>query len=269
MGAGPDRDQLLDRLVRLGHLDFDDFRLLDPLTVRLVLVDPAAHPDWPLALSNAPHVLLHFRHSANLQPEICSLKSAVTPSLSAIHAAQSRLTHRFAFDLLREKAPPLYDALPWHDWGFSIVARRFKLWQTRLLLAGDGTTLTIARCRKSAGVYVVEPLPVLARYIEKKGELEKVKRLRVLTHSLTHSLPLAESSADLAVIGSLPSLPTDNWQPLIREFARVCRNVLLVENNPLLPPLDGSLLTTAGFRPDSVDVRSLGPRRCWWMLGRQ
>jgi len=269
MGAGPDRDQLLDRLVRLGHLDFDDFRLLEPLTVGRVLTDPAAQDDWPLALNNTPHILLHFRRSANLQSEICNLKSAMTPSLPAIHAAQSRLTHRFAFDLLREKSPPLYDALPWHDWDFSIVARRFKLWQTRLLLAGDGTTLTIARCRKSAGVYVVEPLAVLARYIERKGELEKVKRLHVLPSSLYPSIPLSPSSADLAIIGSLPSLPTDNWQPLIREFARVCRNVLLVENNPLLPPLDGSLLTTAGFRPDSVDVRSLGPRRCWWMLGRQ
>ena len=252
-------------LVRLGHLSFDDFLLLaPPVLASFFIVHPSSLPDWSLALNNAPHILLHFRRSVNLQSAIFNLQSPA--SAADISAAQQRLVTHFAYELLRAKAPPLYDALPWHDWDFSIVARRFPLWKTRFLLAGDGTTVTMCRCRKSAGVYAVEPDKAIARYVERKAEVEKVRRFRGVNSSLTASLPLPPASADLAIVGSIPSLNTDNWKLAIHELLRVSANVLLLENNPLAPPLDDKLLTASGFQPASIEARSLGQRRCWWYI---
>jgi hypothetical protein len=251
-------------LVRIGQLCFDDFLLVSAETLDIGHWTPDVASDWSLALNIAPHVELHFRSAdCKLQTANCKL-SAGPPSLTDIRAAQQRLVNTFAYDLLRAKAPPLYDALPWHDWDFSIVAKRFKLWQTRFLLAGDGTTVTMCRCRKSAGVYVLEPDETLARYIELKCEKEKVRRLRILRSSLTPSLPLPSDSVDLAILGSSPELQTANCKLVIQDLLRVAANALIVEFSPLAPPLAETPLLDAGFRPDSVAVSGLGPRRCWW-----
>jgi hypothetical protein len=261
-------------LVRLGHLCFDDFQTVTPETLDLGLWTPDLASDWSLALNNAPSVQLHFRRSANLQSAICNLQS-VHPhpclSPSSIASAQARLVSAFALELLKAKAPPLYDSLPWHNWDFSIVAKRFKLWQTRFLLIGDGTTVTMCRCRKSAGVYVLEPCESIARYVERKAVLEKVRRFRLLRTGASSPspqslipIPLPDHSVDLAILGSCPSLDTGHWQLVTREMLRVSRNILLIENSPLSPPFAEMPLTDAGFRPDSVAVSGLGQRRCWW-----
>ncbi|MCX6842514.1 MAG: hypothetical protein NTX53_09570 [candidate division WOR-3 bacterium] len=252
----------------MGHLCFDDFLLVDPdVLASSFILHPSSLSDWSVALNNAPHVLAHFRRSESvLTPSFCNLASDFVPPLEQIRAAQSRLVHAYAYDLLRAKAPPLYDALPWHDWDFSIVAKRFRLWQTRLLLAGDGTTVTVCRCRKSAGVYVLEPCETIASYIEQKCEKERVRRLRVLHSSLTPSLPLPSDSVDLSVVGSVPLLDTGHWQMVTREMLRISRHVLLIENSPLAPPLDQSWLRDNGFVSETVEVRSLGPRPCHWKL---
>jgi hypothetical protein len=261
---------LQSAIVRLGHLRFHDFLLLDPhVLASSFILHPSSLPDWSLALNNAPHVLTHFRRSANLQSAICNLQSdGVRPCLStsSIASAQSRLVHAFAYELLREKAPPLYDALPWQDWDFSVVTKRFRLWQTRFLLAGEGTTVTMCRCRKSAGVYVLEPCETIARYSERKAALENIRRFRLLRSSLTPSLPLPSSSVDLAILGSSSELETRNSKLVTAELLRVSANVLLLENSPLVPPLTEPPLLDAGFRPDTVAVSGLGPRRCWWRM---
>jgi len=254
--ADLDRDKLLSAVARLGRLCFDDFRRLEAPTTRRVLSAPETADLWPLALNNTPAVLLHFRRSTGVSSFIVHRSS-----LAEVASAQSRLVHAFALHLLKVKAPPLYDALPWHDWDFSIVARRFKLWQTRILLAGDGSSVTMCRCRRSAGVYVLEPHQTIARYVERKGELEKVKRLRVLRASLD-KIPLADHSVDLAIIGST----LDSAAP--HELSRVAADVLVVENNPLLSPLEEQPFLNSGFTPNTVEVRSLGPRRSWWKAGR-
>jgi len=256
-------------LVRLGRLSFDDFRLLGPQTLlSQFTLHNSLLSDWSFALNNAPHIELHFRAvNCSLQPANCKLAEG-PPSLADVEAAQKRLVTHFAYELLRAKAPPLYDALPWQDWDFSIVAKRFKLWQTRFLLAGDGTTVTMCRCRKSAGVYVVEPDESIARYIERKAVTEKIRRFRLLRSSLAPSLPLPPSSVDLAIIGSSPDLQAANCRLVILELLRVAADVLLIENNPLSSPLDEKPLTDAGFRPDSVAVAGLGLRRCWWRTSR-
>jgi hypothetical protein len=51
------------------------------------------------------------------------------------------------------------------------------------------------------------------------------------------------------------------------DLQRVAGNVLLVQNCPLVPPVDESLLLGHGFTRDTVSVRSLGPRPCWWKYG--
>jgi hypothetical protein len=247
-------------LVRLGHLCFDDFLLLDPRALASsFILHPSSFADWSLALNNAPNLFLHFRR---LFPDSSFILHP--SSLADVASAQTRLVHAFAYDLLRAKAPPLYDSLPWNDWDFSIVAKQFRPWQTRFLLAGDGVTVAMCRCRKSAGVYVVEPDEAIARYAERKAAIEKVRRFRLLHSSLTPSLPLPSSSVDLAVIGSLPDLQTANCKLVIQELLRVSANVLLIESNPLAPQLAETSLNDAGFRPDSVAVFGLGPRRCWW-----
>jgi len=190
-------------LVRLGQLDFDDFLLLSAETLDVGHWTPDLVTDWSLATNNAPHVEVHFRNSANLQPATCNLQSPL--ALADITAAQSRLVHAFAYALLRAKAPPLYDALPWHDWDFSIVTRRFRLFRTRLLLAGDGTSVVTCRCRKTAGVYVLEPDAATAGYIGAKCDKARVRRLQVIRAPLSR-IPLADGSVDLAVVGSVPSL---------------------------------------------------------------
>jgi hypothetical protein len=260
-----------ESLVRLGQLCFDDFLLLSRETLDAGHWTPEMAADWSLALNNAPHILLHLRRSDNLQSAICNLQfnpDGPCPSTASIASAQSRLVHAFAYELLRAKAPPLYDSLPWHDWDFSIVARRFKLWQTRFLLAGDGTTVTMCRCRKSAGVYIVEPDKTIARYAEQKAAIEKVRRVRVLNSSVAPSLLLPAASVDLAIVGSIPSLDTGSWRLVIRELLRCCANVLMVENNPLCSPLADAPLVDAGFRSDTIIVSGLGPRRCWWLMNK-
>ena len=247
-------------LVRLGHLCFDDFLLLPQQTLDSGHWASDLASDWAVALNNAPRVELRFRTiDCRLRTANCKL-AASPPSLTDVLRAQQRLVTHFALDLLKVKAPPLYDTLPWQDWDFSIVTKRFKLWQTRFLLAGDGTTVTMCRCRKSAGVYVVEPDEAIVRYIELKYAREKVRRLKLLRAGLDR-IPLPDRSTDLAVVGSTPE---GLAAPELAELARVAANVLLIENSPLSPPLDETPLTVAGFRSDTVDVSGLGPRRCWW-----
>jgi hypothetical protein len=295
------------RLVRLGQLCFDDLLLLSPQTLDSGHWTPDMASDWSLALNNAPHIQVHFRSTDRGlrpadQPRVAlserresngPLRLAESQlSLGDILAAQQRLANHFAYELLRAKAPPLYDALPWHDWDFSAVTKRFPLWKTRFLLAGDGTTVTMCRCRKSAGVYVLEPDEPIARYVERKAALEKVRRFRLIgaghdpktgtvprvlaprgtvpvfadrSSSLKLSgIPLPDHSVDLAIIGSVPSLETGHWKPVVQELLRVAASVLIVENNPLCPPPDDKALADSGFRPASVAVSGLGERRCWW-----
>ncbi len=240
-------------LVKLGRLCFDDFLQLSPQTLDCEHWTPDEASDWTLATSNAPHIQRHFR----FRIAACGFPEATTES---IRAARARLVSEYAYELLRAKAPPLYDALPWHDWDFSIVTKRFKLWQTRFVIAGDGATITTCRCRKSAGIYVLEPNEKIARYLERKAVLEKVRRFKLLRASLAH-IPLPDRSADLAVVGSVPEGLAPSG---LEELARVAANVLLIENNPLCRPLDERPLADSGFRSDSVEVSGLGQRRCWW-----
>jgi hypothetical protein len=216
---------------------------------------------WPLALSNAPHVLSHLKSELpDLDPALCRWPDAL--SLERIHQAQDALVRWCAFELLRAKTPPLWDALPWNEWDFESVIKRFQLWRTRFLLTGDGTTVVLPRLRKSAGVVIHEPLPFLRRYLEGKAAKEKVRRLRFLTldpldpGTIGPTLP-----ADVALLGS-PSLPSFSVTQSLTPFLSA-RHLFLVENNPLRAPLDSAEMKSLGFTRSEVAVQSLGPRPLW------
>jgi hypothetical protein len=253
-------------LVRLGRLRFDDFRLLDAPTLRSVLsstlrsalctLDSDLSSLWPLSLANAPHVLCRLQSELpDLDPALYRWPGDVT--LERIHEAQDALVRQFAFELLRAKAPPLWDSLPWNEWDFEPLIRRFPLWRTRFLLAGDGTSVILPRLRKSAGVVICEPLPFLRRYLEARAAKEKAKRIRLLgDSSLVTTHP-----ADVALLGSF-SIPSASIPSSLNPFLSV-PHLFLVENNPLRPPLDPAEMQSLGFTRSEVEVRTLGPRPLW------
>ena len=285
----PARSDLTDRLVRLGRLDFDDFALLDDDTLRRVLCAPeyAGHsaveahlsgnrvPLHALALNNAPRVLVRIRE-ANPGLAARPMPAAPLPLHSDILVARETLVRAFALELLRAKAPPLYDSLPWNEWDLSIIQRRFKLWQTRFLFAGEGTTVTACRIGKTAGAYAVEPLRAIAAYLERKAAADNVRRLRVITAPLAR-LPLPDRTVDLAVLGTPPPCFASGAgcvsgretrlacrSAIVAELTRVASTTLIVENSPFSSPLDSDFLGASGFDRSEVEVRSLGLRPCWW-----
>jgi hypothetical protein len=269
------------RLVRLGQLAFDDLLLLDPAGLRLALqrIDAAgAREDLLLALNNTPRELVALRRAC--PGEDFPFR---TGPIDDIHAAQSRIVELLALDLLVPKAPPLFDALPWLEWDWTPVQRRFQPWRTRHLIAGDGASVALQRLRKTAGVAALEPRPPLAQYIEKKAALENTRRFRLLPASLDHLTTGPLPQVDLALLGSFSFLlnPPSAQSAVCSLQSAVCSvsacirpdylapflgipSILIVENSPLLPPLDPAAMTALGFRPDQIEVRSLGPRPCWW-----
>jgi len=251
--VGRSADEIRGWLARLGRLAFDDFCLLDPATIRTVLSDESDRSDWSAATSTAPHVLAHFRRSAVLPSASCALASGF------VLAARSRLVHKHSPALLLAKAPPLYDALPWHDWDFSVVTRAVKVWQTRFLFAGCGTTVACCRPRRPAGVYVALQSEAIVRYVERKAGLERVRHISVLRAPLDR-LPLPDRSADFAAVGGSVTAAG------LSELSRVAARILVVDNDPLGPPPDEGLLRSLDFRQDEVAVRSLG-RRPYWRRG--
>lgn len=261
MGQPADRPRrrwlevVADRLVSVGQLVFEDFCYLEPCTLR----GTAADPDWRVALGNAPHVELALMRA--LQLAVAGAGSAAlalshAAGLEDIQAAQSRLVRRYALELLREKAPPLYDCLPWHDWDFGIVATRLPVWRTRFLLAGTGTAVTMCRIGRSAGVYVVEPLEVMRAYVADKAEREKIRRLTVIEATL-EQIPLAAGTVDLAVVGGTRAVSSR----ALEELLRIAGRLLVIDNDPF----SDAELPDGNWEQAEVRVRGLGIRPCWWL----
>ncbi len=269
--AGTEQTDLGGWLVQLGQLGFDDFCLLDSQTLAAVFAANRQLPSadwqdcWTVALTNAPHVLCHLKiELAGLDPAYYAWPEGEL-TLARIDQAKAKLVRRCAFELLRAKAPPLWDALPWNEWKFEPILRQFPLWRTRWLLAGDGTSVILPRLRKSAGVIVLEPLPLLRRYLEAKAAKERVRRLRILDPAelmMTQSGPVA----DVALLGSF-SLPTAvsacSFEPLLS-----IPNIFVVENNPLRPALGAAEMAGFGFVRSQVEVRGLGVRPLWTRRSR-
>lgn len=170
-----------------------------------------------------------------------------------------------ALELLIAKCPALYDALPWHDWDFSLVERDYQLYRNRFLFAGSGAGIACCRARRSRGVYVVEANPVLASYTERKAELERVRRFTLIRSTL-EQLSLPELSVDLACIGGSTVLGSfaGGVPPALGVLERIARRILLIDNDPLAERFPSQLLEERGFQKSTVAVRSLGQRDCWW-----
>lgn len=262
MGQPADRprrrghEAIADRLVILGRLVFEDFCLLEPRTLRGM----AADPDWPVALANAPDVELAVARAWRLAgPGVGSAALALSHAagLEDIQTAQSRLVRRYAIELLREKAPALYDCLPWLEWDFAIVATRLPVWRTRFLLAGTGTAVTMCRIGRSAGVYVVEPLEALRTYVARKAERERIRRL-VTLEGTPESIPLPAGAVDLAIVGGTGALSSC----ALDELLRVARKVLVIDNDPF----SDAGMPAGNWQQSEVRVRGLGSRACWWLV---
>jgi len=166
----------------------------------------------------------------------------------------------FALELLREKAPPLYDALPWNAWDTGVLVGRFRLWRTKVLVQGEQACFTAARLPRTAGLYVFETSARIRRYIERKCELERVRHFSVLVPD-AGAIPLADRAVDLAVVG--PSLGPEPEQTLA-EFERVACSILLLFTRPGSKDLiDDDLIAEHGFTPDQIRVAGEA-RPCWW-----
>lgn len=251
--ARPGRDVFLDRITRWGRLEFADFARLDPAALR-ALVDPS-DPDWQPALNNAPQVWRQLP-VAGPRSAVCSPQSATgTLTSSDVHAAQSRLVRLHARALLVAKAPALFDALPWHDIDLGPLLRGRRLWQTRFLLAGDHASVTMCRLRRSAGVYVVEANPVLADYLARKAEKERVKKARIVRAPLGRT-GLPAGSADVAMAEPGPDLELE-----IVELERVAAEVVVLGTDPLAE-FDPRPLFDRGYRELKLSSR-LGAAPAW------
>lgn len=269
--AGTEQTDLGGWLVQLGQLGFDDFCLLDSQTLAAVFAANRQLPPaewqgcWAVALTNAPHILCHLKiELAGFDPA-CYAWPEGELTLARIDQAKAKLVQRCAFELLRVKAPPLWDALPWNEWKFEPILRQFPPWRNRWLLAGDGTNVILPRLRKSAGVIVVEPLPLLRRYLHAKAAKERVRRLCILDPSEL-KMPHSGPATDVALFGSF-SLPTAagvrSFEPLLS-----IPNIFVVENNPLRPALDAAEMARLGFVYSQVEVRGLGVRPLWTRMSR-
>ncbi len=243
-------------MVRLGQLTFRDFLLLCPACVERIKPSLQTDQDLEPALSQALDLEWRFR-SLGL---ITSSLPSVSPAQAS--AAQERLVRRFALQLLQHKAPPLYDALPWHDWDMNIVRRTFQPYRTRYLIAGTGAISLAARLSRTAGIWLLEPCVALARYAERRAELERIRRLSLLR--TWKPIPLPDAAVDLAVVCSWFSTTNEEIALVLSDLRRIALNVLLVENCPTLPTLPLEQLARLGFRRGTVTVRNLGLRPCWY-----
>jgi hypothetical protein len=242
-------------LVRLGQLDFTDFGHLPLPELKRVSALPEANRLLPQALSSSPLLLFRFRQAwPDLKPVSCPPAD--------VAAARNRLTRAFALELLREKAPPLYDALPWNAWDTGIVAREYRLWRTKVLVQGEHAPFTAANLPRTAGLCVLEISARIRRYVERKCALARVKHLSVLD-SASSSVPLPDRSIDLAIVG--PSLGSDPERTLA-ELERVATSVLLLLIRPGAEELiESRWLGQHGFTPDHVRVADT-TRPCWWRI---
>jgi hypothetical protein len=241
----------VERLVRWARLEFADFARLDPATARAAF--SAADPDWAAALNNAPQVWTKLP-IADVRSSICNPRSAIRNLTSTeIRSAQRRLVRRHWRELLITKAPALYDALPWHDVDIGPLLRGRRLWQTRFLLAGGHAPVTACRLRRTAGAYAVEPNPALARYIENKVALEKVRNLRVLRAALD-APGLPDGAVHLAIVEA-------PGEAGLVELERVALEVVVFDTDPLLET-DPGLLKARGYRESAITTR-FGPASAW------
>jgi len=249
-------------LIRLGSLTFDDFLLLDAGTARAALDRPAMRTLLPVALVDRPHLLGHFMRSSPGQSGW--LADAVIAARGGAPAspdeARRALTESFACELLREKSPPLYETLPWHDWDFGEVARRFPPWRTRFLLAGDSSSVTMAHCRRTAGVFIVEPLASIRDYLARKAALLGLRRFELIAGG-AQAIPLPDRSVELAIATADPGLVTD---ASLAELGRVAQSSLVVCARPG-SGLDARLARRHSLTPGSLSVAPAGGTvRCWW-----
>lgn len=236
------QDTLLDRVVNWGRLDIADFARL-PLATLRALADPT-DPDWAAAAVNAPE----------LWPGIDPRKVPTadhTLTLAEIQAAQRRLVRRCWRELLIAKAPALYEALPWQELELAPLLRGRQLWRLRLLLAGGHSPVSAVRLRRTAGVIVVEPEPVLADYIERKAGRERLKKLRVVRAGLERT-GLPARAVEVALVS--PSAVAGKLEPAVVELERVAAEVFIFASDPLIQ-LDTGPLEARGYRSLPVVTR--------------
>ncbi len=240
-------------LVALGRLTFRDFLRLDRRTLRAIVADPECRPDLGRAAADQPDILYRLR--------LAGLSPALSADADDAAGARDRLVRRCAFELLREKAPALWDVLPCFDWDTGVVTRRYQPWKTRFLVAGEPAASCLAAFRRTAGIWCVEPIPTLRAYLERKAETLRVKRFRTLDADLG-SIPLPDGAADLAIVG--PGLGAEP-ETALAELARVCRATLLLDFRPGGRVPDPGWLERHGFARERVRVAGVG--RDGWYRG--
>ena len=245
--------------IRLGHLHAHDFLRFDRRTATRLASDPVSLPLLEPAFAFLPHVVARLSRLNATLAERLEPKTEVT--LEQARSARDTLARRWCMELLRAKSPAMHDTMPWHDWDFGWLTARFRLWRTRMLACGEGTALLVGKCRRTAGICVVEPVERVAGYIETRGRLEKTRGLEV-RRDRPERLDLPDSGFDLAVAG-LPLYA--EVEPTLRELCRVARSVVLLGLGPANGLPKPELLAELRFREEAVELTVLREKRPLWL----
>lgn len=234
-----------DFVVRLGRLDCRDFGLLGPPAAARLLEDPDSVPLLGPALGSDPLTLHRLsRACPERAARILALADGEYPPAER-DRCRDELARRWCVELLRHKAPPLYDALPWFDLDPAPLVGKLRPWRSRFLLCGAGAATMLLRFPRTAGVTLVEPDEPVARYAEERVRLERIRNASALRCPLD-GLPGGSGPFDLTLAG-LPLLA-----PAEAALERVCaasRTVVLLELGPDNQPPGPELLARLGFTP--------------------
>lgn len=231
--------------VRLGRLDGSDFGLLDSHTCARLFADPESKPLLGPALGGDPLTLHRLSRACPGLADRAWGLAGTAAGPAERDRCRGELVRRWCLELLRAKAPPLYDALPWFELDLAPLLREFRPWRSQVMLTGNGAPALLFRFPRTAGATVVEPVEPVARYCEQRVKFERIRNARVARTPLEELAPTTRPF-DLALCGWPPFAAPG---PALERICAAARTAALLEFGPAGKPPDAGLLARLGFEP--------------------